>query len=283
MKVNIRGFTLIELLVVISIIGLLSSIMISSLTGAKDRARIGSSLQFASSVDNALGGAPLAWWDFSECAGLMLIDKSGNMYNGAFVNMDSSNWSRDIPYVNQTCSLVFNGVDERVDIGTSGKTYAGPFTVSVWVKPATLGGTLGIFGSRTGAGFSFDMKLRTLAGVQTITANIGNGTSWLTNNATSDFKYVAGSWYHIAYTINTTGYTIYLNGKNTASGTFGAPGTPLLFDATRNMRVGIADATEYFNGLITYFHVFNNALTQGEVERLYAQEKSIIDSFAFSE
>ncbi len=278
-----RGFTLIELLVVISIIGLLSSIMISSLTGAKDRARIGSSLQFASSVDNALGGAPLAWWDFSECAGLMLVDKSGNMYNGAFVNMDSSNWSRDIPYVNQTCSLVFNGVDERVDIGTSGKTYAGPFTVSVWVKPAALGAALGIIGSRTGAGFSFDMKLTTVGTAQSVTSNIGNGTSWLTTTASSDFKHAAGSWYHIAYTVSSTGYVIYVNGKNTASGTFGTPGTPLLFDSTRNLRVGIANTGEYFNGLITYLHVFNNALTQGEVERLYAQEKSIIDSFAFSE
>jgi len=51
---NIRGFTLIELLVVISIIGLLASVVLASLNGARTKARIAKAQQDLQQIEVAL-------------------------------------------------------------------------------------------------------------------------------------------------------------------------------------------------------------------------------------
>ncbi|MDO8436136.1 MAG: type II secretion system protein, partial [bacterium] len=50
-----KAFTLIELLVVIAIIGLLASIILVSLKGTREKARIAKSLDFSQRINHALG------------------------------------------------------------------------------------------------------------------------------------------------------------------------------------------------------------------------------------
>jgi len=78
------GFTLIELLVVISIIGMLASIILVSLQGARNKARIASGLQFESSIYQTLGGDILAEFDFDDPNNL-LKDSSGHNNNGTWL------------------------------------------------------------------------------------------------------------------------------------------------------------------------------------------------------
>ncbi len=77
-----KGFTLIELLVVIAIIGILAAIVVASVAGARDKARIGSGRQFDSSTFSALGANLIGSWSFDECSGSLALDASGDSNNG---------------------------------------------------------------------------------------------------------------------------------------------------------------------------------------------------------
>jgi len=77
-----KGFTLIELLVVVSIIGLLSSVVVTSLGSSRQRARIGSA---QTALRGALGVAQLC-----DSVRSMLTSGSPNVAGGTSICQDTS-------------------------------------------------------------------------------------------------------------------------------------------------------------------------------------------------
>ena len=65
-SVQNKAFTLLELLVVITIIGILSSIVIVSMSGSADSASIAKGKAYAQQVQALLGHEARGMWDFDE-------------------------------------------------------------------------------------------------------------------------------------------------------------------------------------------------------------------------
>ncbi|MFA5729989.1 MAG: LamG-like jellyroll fold domain-containing protein [Candidatus Paceibacterota bacterium] len=135
-----QAFTLIELLVVIAIIGILSGLIVVSMSGVTEKATIAKAQVFSNSLKNSLLLNLVSEWKF---------DGSTTDGSAATVNDVLNNWSSlnngTVSYpptvktgsncVSGSC-LQFDGVNDYVDFGTNSNLSMGlgDATVSLWVR-----------------------------------------------------------------------------------------------------------------------------------------------------
>jgi len=248
---------------------------------------------YTSAIRNA--GDPASWDIFSWATGIAPSDGLVMMFhlNEADGNVTDSSGNGNVGTYNGALysqsgkvgnAMGFDG-DDYINVAPL-QTVSGEFTVSAWAKLGDdSGSTHEIVGTRGPNGeTSFDMKFDN-CGDLCLHGDIGDGTDWLTNNADVNLDYVSGTWYHIAYVVNGTGYAIYVDGDKVASDFAAFDGDPLLYDTNDDHhffigQVGYDD--EYFNGTIDEVRVYDRALSDSEVSAIYDSESPSIGMEAMS-
>jgi len=160
-------------------------------------------------------------------------------------------------------ALSFDGVQSRLLIAPT-SSLRGTFTIECWALTRRPKGTETIVSSRGPKDYAFDIKFRE---GKRFHADIGNGSSWLMKMANATFRYNPDIWYHIAYVVTPTNYTVYVNGDFWTSGPLYPPGRPMLFDPDHQLIFG-ADSIDSapLNGCVADVRVWSTARTAGEIK-----------------
>ena len=171
------------------------------------------------------------------------------------------------------------GLDGASWLTATPAAITGTFTVEAWAKPANTN-AMDVVGTRGPSDYSFDMGF---SGGNTIHADIGNGTSWITTTADASYTYTPGHWYHLAYVVTPTAYTIYINGAEATSGSYSTD-APVLTDSGHQLAIGQSGQGDtYFDGAIADVAVYPTALSATSIADDYAAtSQSAYDSLVLS-
>ncbi len=182
-------------------------------------------------------------------------------------------------------ALSFDSTD-YVSISPTGAV-SGSFTVEAWVNPGDTNAST-IFSTRVPGETTFDIQLNTVG----LHGDIGTGVggAWLTTAADAYFPHTNNQWFHMAYVVTTTNYTIYVNGQQLTNGGYGLAGTPLLYNSTHpDITIGTYfPGGSQFRGQLDEIRVWNVARTQAQIQsnltaRLAGSESGLVDYYRFDE
>jgi len=267
---NNRAFTLLELLVVITIIGILSSIVIVSMSGSTDSATIAKGKTYAQQVHALLGANAVGVWNFDEGTGTTLTDISGYGNNGTLnkgANGTGLDWvASDI----EGTALQFDGVDDYVDCGNKmSLNQNSTITVETWINTNKA-----------------DSYQRIIANADVNSGSPQIGYELMINSNNDLVFYVKGllssgsasipaslisldSWYHIVGTYNGDRIRIYWNGINEDTNSLSAGN----FSNIKTLYIGRRQSSilQLFSGLIDGVRIYSEALPSTEIQKRYVQ------------
>lgn len=247
-----RGFTLVELLVTISIISLLSTIVLSNVKAARDKAQVGAGQHFSSSLDHAYTAEAVAIWNFEENSGNP-IDDSGNNYTLSIVGTPTK--------VNGIHGKAYQFSSASNNYLTSSPAtipISATWTIAVWVKPST---------SNSSSQTIFLTHARPYLMLNSGSFGVGWYDSSFTTRAIDETNsHEAGNWYHVAVTHAGNKTVLYVNGKSVASDS--------VYDSAATnyeLRIGQHNGTApyQFDGVVDEVRVYSQSLVASEVQNLY--------------
>jgi len=260
-----RGFTLIELLVVISIISLLSSIVLASLSNARELAKKSAALQFATQNHRALGGSAYVDMYFNEGSGISVSDGISNA-----VAYGNPAWTTTT-YNDQGGAMVFDGTNDYIQGNIDGKVFDGDFTITAWFRRDAPGTWSGIFSNSVGVNDTAIMTMR----------NNTNQIGMMRAGVAETGVYVDlgpdhyGKWVYAVVTRkgSTLSVYAYIDGKllrNSGSLSW-------TLQKTNSYYVGrhYQPTPFYFNGIIDEIHVYGESLSFAQIEDKYLASKDI--------
>ncbi|HEY8903997.1 MAG TPA: LamG-like jellyroll fold domain-containing protein, partial [Chthoniobacterales bacterium] len=213
-----------------------------------------------------VGAIPLpalqAYLKLDEVSGTSAADATGNGWTGTLVNGGS--WVAG--YSNNALSL--NGSSQYVTLPAGIVSKLNDFTISAWVKPASLDTWARVFDFGSGTATTMMLTVKNGAnGKPRFAIKISNSAEQQIDAAN---PLTTGTWTHIAVTLSGSTGTLYINGV--ASGTNTAMSfEPSGMGSTTQNYLGKSQYNDpYLNGSIDDFRIYTRALTAGEISLLAA-------------
>jgi hypothetical protein len=193
-------------------------------------------------------------------SGTTWTDLSGNGNNGTLIN--GVGYSGD-----NLGSLVFDGVNDYVGLGTSTSLVPPYVTASLFVYLNSYSTRPHLIGRGDGGAGHFYFVVET-SGVFRFYTDVGSGWSFI---QPSNFTFPTGVWYNIVCTFDGSNANIYGNGS--LLGTGFRVGQLRQYTAQETV-LGRILTQSYLNGNIAQVSIYNRALTEQEIQQNYNATRS---------
>jgi prepilin-type N-terminal cleavage/methylation domain-containing protein len=272
-----QAFTLIELLVVIAVIGILSGLIVVSMSGTTQKATIAKAQVFSNSLRNSLMLNLISEWKFDETSGTSAADTWGSntatTTNGTFTSSDC---------VYGSC-LSLSGSSTYVDLGSNASLLsvfdAGKsFTYSLWFYPTSFPATsywdwlvCKAYTSHVSPYYQIMSLVRPTAYIESTIMNTA-GSSYITGISSSAGSVTLNNWHFLVISadLSLTKHRMYLNGNLispaiSTSGTYINHATALALGNNKN----IYTSSYGFNGKLDEFRVYDAFIPLSKIEEQY--------------
>jgi len=267
-----KAFTLVEIMVVIAIIGLLSSIIVVSVSRVREKARLAAGISFSKSIERSMGAYSPGMWNFEG----NLSDNSGYNSNGIFRGgageTAAGKYSSDTPS-NQGLSFSFDGVDDYIAVNKTPSFVPGlaDFSIAFWIKRTGSANYNYIYGQYPHAGrngvFAIIEDSSSPYNLRLLARDSAGTYFWVLFS----YRLTKDRWTHVAVTrSDVSSYTLYIDGSQKQKiGPSGGNGN-LDWAWTDGPYIGYINGGPFVEGYMDDVRFYNYALSSSQAQHLYA-------------
>jgi type II secretory pathway pseudopilin PulG len=254
---------------VIAIIGILSGLIVVTMSGVTDKANIAKAQVFSNSLRNALMLNLVAEWKFDQVnypASNQTPDNWGS-YTGTLQGAGGTNnrpqLSADCVYSN---CLNFDGTDDRVSVtNNTNLNMTSKITIEAWIKPTRLDVNYQGIVTKAPGHYGYHFMTYSSGSINKICPHARIGGVW--EDTCESPTLSLNKWNFVAWTYNSTsGSKCYVNTDYTTNGDSGA----ISYESDDNLYIGYSRyGSQWFNGYIDNVRLYSETIPTSEIRSHY--------------